>query len=318
MFKLVTSLVLALFVHAAAASSMPPELKGKVIKYIVPTAPGSISDVRSREVLDLISKQTGLEFVINYRPGNRNGIGMQTIADAKPDGLTIGWTSSPTRIIYDIKGATGFPKRDEIVPFVNLWKFSNVVSADVNAPFNTMKDALAYVRANPNRLNYAQVNAESTITLERLFNFENPTAVVGIPMTTFPEAFALMKNNQMTFVVTSIGFARDNPAHVKMLATTGTTRSPSLPNLPTVSEFVPGFEMPSYGSVFAPRGTPEHILKYLNEVFVRALRDPDLIAKFRTYEYELVHDNLQETHRVYDREYARFERMLRETKIEIK
>jgi tripartite-type tricarboxylate transporter receptor subunit TctC len=318
MLKWLCSIALSIVVPLSYATEMPTELKGKIIKYVVPTAPGSLSDVRSREVLDLISKQTGLEFIITYKPGNRNGIGMQTIADSKPDGLTIGWTSSPTRIIYDIKNATGFPKKDELVPFVNLWKFSNVISADINAPFNTMKEALLYVKANPNKLNYAQVNAESAITAERLFNYTVKDSVVGIPMTTFPEAFALMKTNQMTFVVTSIGYARDNPSHIKMLATTGVTRSLSYPNLPTVGEFVHGFEMPSYGSVFAPKGVPEHILQYYNEVFVNALRDSELIAKFKTYEYELCHDNLQATRQVYDKEYNRFDRMLKEAKIDIK
>ena len=318
MKKWFASVVAMIMMSGALAIEMPAELKGKTIRYVVPTAPGSISDVRSREVLDLVSKQTGLEFVITYKPGNKNGVGMTTVAEAKPDGLTIGWSTSPTRIIYDLKNAVGFPRHEDFVPFVNLWKFSNVVSADVNAPFSTMKEAIAYVRANPNRLNYAAVNAESAITIERLFNFENKDAVVGIPMTTFPEAFNLMKNRQMTFVVTSIGYARDNSAHIKMLATTGTARNPSYPNLPTVSEFVPGFEMPSYGTVFAPRGVPEHILQYYNEVFVRALRDPALIAKFRTYDYELCHDDLPAVRHVYVNEYRRFDRMLREAKIDIK
>lgn len=317
MFKYVFGIALSLCAVMVSATEMPQELRGKTIKYVVPTAPGSLSDVRSRAVLDIVTKQTGLDFVIQYKPGNKNGIGMQTIADSKPDGLTIGWTSSPTRIIYDLKNATGFPKKDDLVPFVNLWKFANVVSADVNAPFNNMKEAIAYVKSNKNKLNYAQVNAESSITLERLFNEEYKDAVVGIPMTTFPEAFTLMKTKQMTFVVTSIGYAQDNPSHIKMLATTGSSRHPTL-NLPTVSEFVPGFEMPSYGSVFAPKGTPQHILTYLNEVIVNALKNPDLQAQMKTWEYEPCFDNVQQTLAVYDREYARFDKMIKQTKIEIK
>jgi len=318
MFKQVIGIAVALFAVHGIATEMPAELKGKSIRYVVPTAPGSLSDIRSREVLDIVSKQTGLVFVITYKPGNRNGIGMETVAQAAPDGLTIGWTSSPSRIIYDIKNTPGFPRRDDFVPFVNLWQFSNVVSADVNAPFNTMREAMAYVRANPNKLNYAQVDAVSAITLERLFNYETRDAVVAIPMTTFPEAFALMKTGQMTFVATSVGFAKDNPAHIKMLATTAKSRSASLPNIPTVSEFVPGFEMPSYGSVFAPKGVPEHILQYYNEVIVNALHDPELQAKMKTWEYEPCFDNLQQTRAIYDREYKRFDKMLKETKIEIK
>ena len=318
MFKNIISIVCLLFAMAANATEMPAELKGKTIRYVVPTAPGSLSDVRSREVLDVVSKQTGLIFVITYKPGNKNGVGMQTIAESVPDGLTMGWTSSPTRIIYDLKNATGFPKRDELVPFVNLWKFSNVVSADVNAPFNTMREALTYIRANPNRLNYAQVDAVSAITLERLFNNDNKDTVVGIPMTTFPEAIALMKNKQMTFIATSIGYAQDNASHIKMLATTGATRHSTLPNIPTVGEFVPGFEMPSYGSAFLPRGVPQHILNYYNEVFVTALRNPELQSKMRTWEYEPCVDNLAQTQAVYDREYVRFDRMIKQTKIEIK
>jgi len=318
MFKRVIGVVLALVAICAAATEMPAELKGKAIKYVVPTAPGSLSDVRSREVLDIVTKQTGLVFVITYKPGNKNGVGMETVAQSAPDGLTIGWTNSPTRIIYDIKNAPGFPKREDYIPFVNLWQYSNVVSADVNAPFNTMREAMAYVRANPNKLNYAQVDAASAITVERLFNYENRDAVVAIPMTTFPEAFALMKTGQMTFVVTSVGYAKDNPAHIKMLATTGKTRNASSPNLPTVSEFVPGFEMNSYGSVFAPKGVPEHILQYYNEVIVNALRDPELQAKMKTWEYAPCFDNVQQTRAIYDREYKNFDKMLKETKIEIK
>ena len=318
MFKCVISTIISLFALTVAATEMPAELKGKTIRYVVPTAPGSLSDVRSREVLDIVSKQTGLTFVITYKPGNKNGVGMQTIAESAPDGLTMGWTSSPTRIIYDLKNATGFPKRDELVPFVNLWKFSNVVSADVTAPFNTMREALAYIKANPNRLNYAQVDAVSAITLERLFNHDNKDAVVGIPMTTFPEAINLMKTKQMTFIATSIGYAQDNAAHIKMLATTGATRHSTLPNIPTVSEFVPGFEMPSYGSAFLPRGVPQHIVNYYNEVFVNALRNPELQAKMKSWEYEPGTDNLAQTQAVYDREYVRFDRMIKQTKIEIK
>jgi tripartite-type tricarboxylate transporter receptor subunit TctC len=318
MFKKIIGIVLSVLALSSLAVEMPPELKGKAIKYIVPTSPGSLSDVRSREVLDLVSKETGLVFVINYKPGNKNGNGMTAVAESAPDGLTIGWSTSPTRIIYDIKGAVGFPKHENFVPFVNLWRYSNVVSADVNAPFTTMKDAIAYVRANPNKLNYAQINAESAITLERLFNYETKDAVVGIPMTIHTEAIALMKNNQMTFLVTSLGTAKDNSAHIRMLATTGKSRSASNPDLPTLSEFIPGFEMPSYGTVFAPKGVPEHILKYLNEVFVNALRNPALIAKFKNYDYDLCQDDLQQTRAVYETEYKRFDRMLKEAKIEVK
>lgn len=318
MFKYVLAIVMSICAVLVSATEMPQELRGKTIKYVVPTAPGSLSDVRSRAVLDLVTKQTGLDFIIVYKPGNRNGIGMQTIADAKPDGLTIGWTSSPTRIIYDIKNATGFPKKEELVPFVNLWKFFNVVSADVNAPFNTMAEALAYVKANPNKTNYAQVDAVSAITIERLFNYERKDTVVGIPMTTFPEAITLMKNGQMTFMATSVGYARDNSSHIKMLATTSANRFSSLPNLPTIGEFVPGFEMPSYGSVFAPKGVPQHILTYLNEVIVNALKNPELQAQMKLWEYEPCFDNVQQTLKVYDREYDRFDRMIKQTKIEIK
>jgi tripartite-type tricarboxylate transporter receptor subunit TctC len=318
MFKFVIGFIISLCAVMVGATEMPQELRGKTIKYVVPTAPGSLTDVRSRAVLDLVTKQTGLDFVVMYKPGNRNGIGMQTVAEAKPDGLTIGVTSSPTRIIYDIKNATGFPKKEEYVPFVNLWKFSNAISADVNAPFNTLKEAVAYVKANRNKLNYAQVNAETSITIERLFNEDYKDAVVGIPMTTFPEAFTLMKTKQMTFVVTSIGFANDNPSHIKMLATTGAARHSSLPNIPTVGEFIPGFEMSSYGSVFAPKGVPQHILTYFNEVFVNALKNPELQAQMKLWEYEPCFDNVQQTLKVYDREYDRFDRMIKQIKIEIK
>jgi len=315
MKKIVMALVMAA-ATTAMALDMPQELKGKVIKVVSPVTPGGLIDTRIRPIMSVIEKQTGLEMVMINMQGNNQGIGTTHVANSKPDGLTIGFTTSPTSIVYDLVKGIGHPSREDFVPFVAVYEYSQAISVPYNAPFNTLKEAIAYVNANKGKLNYAFMNAESALAFEEVFK----SAVVGVPVKNWGEVAILMKQGDMSFMLTNVGTAveQEKNKQTKIIAVTSAKRHPTLPNIPAVSEVFPGFGMKTVVAMYAPKNTPQHILDYLNEAFVNANKSTEIQEMYTRYDHQPYYLNVEQSRVVIDKEYNHFSRLLKSTGVKIK
>jgi tripartite-type tricarboxylate transporter receptor subunit TctC len=264
---------LAAFARGARAQSYP----SRPVRIVVGFSPGGGADIVARLMGRWLSERLGQSFIIENRTGAGSNIGTEAVVRAAPDGYTLLLVTLPANAInaalYD---NLPFNFIRDIAPVASLTRDPNVMEVNPSLPVKTVPEFIAYAKANPDKVNMASAGIGSASHVAgELFK-----AMTGVPMKHVPyrgSAPALIDliagQVQVSFdlMTASIGYIK--AGQLRALAVTTATRSPALPDLPTVGDFVPGYEASNIRGVGAPRDTPAAIVDRLNREINAGLAD---------------------------------------------
>jgi tripartite-type tricarboxylate transporter receptor subunit TctC len=281
---------------------------------IVPCAAGGPIDLTVRMLVDKARESLGTVIVEN-RPGAGGGIGVAAVARAAPDGQTIGVAAVAMHAInpwlfaklpYD-------PIRD-FAPIVQMVRIPNVLVINTETAerlrIASLRDFIAYARANPARLNYASGgNGSAGHLAGELFKQRAGFFAVHIPYAGGGPAQLALLSGQVDFSLDNLATAAPNlrGGRIRALAVTTARRTPLLPEVPAIAETYPGFEIDTWWGLTAPAGTPPEVITRLNAVFGEALRAPDFQAKFAQLMAEPVPGSPAQFAALIERELRRYE-----------
>jgi tripartite-type tricarboxylate transporter receptor subunit TctC len=267
--------VLALLVATHAAADYPE----RPIRFVVPQAPGSATDNVARLIAPELARQLGQSVVVDNRPGGALTIGIDAVAKSAPDGYTIGMgpvgalaitRHMVEKLPYDIE-------RD-LQPVALVSTGYMLLAASPKAPFTTVRELIAYAKANPGKLsNASSSNGSPGHVSGELFKYMTGTEIVHVPYKGGPPAIAdlIAGNVQLMFESTNSIAAHVKAGRVRALAVTGLQRSHSLPEVPTMIEAgLPGYEVTAWSGIIAPAGLPRAVLERLNTAVNVAINEP--------------------------------------------
>jgi tripartite-type tricarboxylate transporter receptor subunit TctC len=267
--------LLALLVALPAAADYPE----RPIRFVVPQAPGSATDNVARLVAPEIARQLGQSVVVDNRPGGALTIGIDAVAKSAPDGYTIGMgpvgalaitRHMVEKLPYDIE-------RD-LQPVALVSTGYMLLAASPKAPFATVRELIAYAKANPGKLsNASSSNGSPGHVSGELFKYMTGTEIVHVPYKGGAPAIAdlIAGNVQLMFESTNSIAPHVKAGRVRALAVTGLQRAHSLPDVPTMIEAgVPGYEVNAWSGVIAPAGLPRAVLDKLNAAVNAAINEP--------------------------------------------
>jgi tripartite-type tricarboxylate transporter receptor subunit TctC len=221
--------------------------------------------------------------VIESRPSSGTIIATEAVVHAPPDGYTLLLVAPANAINASLYEKLNHDFMRDIVPVAGINRFPNVMEVNPSVPVNTVPEFIAYAKANPGKLNMASSGNGSTIQVSgELFKMMTGVNMIHVPYRGAAPALTDMLGGQVQVmfdnIPTSIGYIR--AGKLRALAVTGATRSALLPDLPTVGDYVPGYEASAWYGIGAPRDTPIEIITKLNTQINASLADPQLKARF--------------------------------------
>jgi tripartite-type tricarboxylate transporter receptor subunit TctC len=229
-----------------------------------------------------LSERLGQSFLIENRPGAGSNIAAEVVVKAPADGHTLLVATSANAINATLYDKLSFNFIRDIEPVAGIIRVPNVMEVNPSVPANTVSEFIAYAKANPGKINMASGgNGAVSHVSGELFKMMTGVNMVHVPYRGSAPALTDMLGGQVQVmfdnVPGSIEYIR--AGKLRVLAVTTATRSEVLPDIPTVGEFVPGFEASSWFGVCAPKNTPAEIVERLNKVINDALGDPKMKAR---------------------------------------
>jgi tripartite-type tricarboxylate transporter receptor subunit TctC len=253
------------------------------VRLIIGYPPGGSADITARLIGQWLSERLGQPVVVESRPGAGTNIATETVVNAPPDGYTLLLVAPANAINATLYEKLNHNFMRDIAPVAGLIRFPNVIVVNPSVPAKTVPELIAYAKANPGKLNMASSGAGSTIHVSgELFKMMTGINMVHVPYRGGAPALTDLISGQVQVmfdnVPTSIEFIR--AGKLRPLAVTTAARSNVLPDLPTVADFVPGYEASAWYGVGVPKGTPEAIIGKLNKETNAILADPKARARF--------------------------------------
>jgi tripartite-type tricarboxylate transporter receptor subunit TctC len=273
-------LVASLAIIASLANvegAMGQPFPARPVRIVVGFPPGGVGDIVARLVGQWLSERLGQPFVIENRPGAASNVATEAVVRAPPDGYTL-LVVNPANVtsatLYD---RLNFNFIRDIAPVAGLVRVPNVMEVNPSVPVKTVPEFIAYAKTNPGKVNYASAGNGTTVHLAgELFRTMTGVNMVHVPYRGSAPALTDMLSGQMQVMFDTLPSSIEHlrTGKLRALAVTTSTRFPALPDVPTVGDFVPGFEASVWQGIGAPRNTPPAIIEKLNKEINAALADP--------------------------------------------
>jgi len=285
MTRLVRIAALAL-VALAPAISLAQGYPTKPVRLVVPFPAAGTTDILARAAAQKLSETWNQQVIVDNRPGAGGNIGSELVAKAPHDGYTLLMGTVGTHAI----NASLYPKMPydnvkDFAPIILVAGVPNVLVVNPSLPVNSVQELIAYAKANPGKLNFASSGSGTSIHLSgELFKTMTGVQMTHVPYKgSAPALTDLMGGSvQLMFDNLPSSLAFIKAGKLRALAVTSATRSPALPDVPTVAESgVPGFEASSWFGLLAPAGTPNDIILKVNADTQRWLASPDAKEKLQ-------------------------------------
>ncbi len=279
MFRMLL-MVVALVASLASFAQVPDEIKGKNVNVYVGFPPGGVLDVRTRRILEIVKRDTGINFVVINKPGNSSNIAAHAAMEDSVSGVSM-FVGDNGYLLSVINNTPNHMDRERMFPFITMWSSVFAVWTNYNAPFNTFAEALPIIRSNQNSYNYAITMPFSTLVFKSVFDHTDMKSVAGIPYKGTVDARTAMISGLVQFDLMNVGDAlkMQEQKQGKVIAVGSQSRLPHLPNVPTLNETVPGLVATNHVNLYVSRSTPQSTIDFWNRVFNQALKDEEL-AKY--------------------------------------
>jgi tripartite-type tricarboxylate transporter receptor subunit TctC len=280
------------FLHLAAGAAALPAVSriawaqaypARPVRVIVPFAPAGTTDIAARLIGQWLSERLGQPFVIENRPGASTTIGTEVVVRAPADGYTLLLATTASAINTTLfEGKLNYNFLRDIAPIASIISAPNVMVVNPSVPAKSVPEFIAYAKANPRKLNMASPGTGSPPHLcGELFMMMTGTSMIHVPYRGSGPALVDLLAGQVQVgfdpVPASIEYIRTG--RLRALAVTTATRSDALPDIPTVGEFLPGYEASAWYGVGVPKNIPAAIVDKLNEAINAGLADPAIKAR---------------------------------------
>jgi tripartite-type tricarboxylate transporter receptor subunit TctC len=270
---------LAVSLDSARAQTPYPS---RPVHVLLGFAAGGASDVIGRLMSQWLSEKLGQPFVFDNRPGAASNIATELVAKEAPDGYSLLWCTSANANNATLYQNLNFNFIRDFAPVAGTFRVPNVLEVHPSVPVNTVPEFIAYAKANPGKLNFASggIGATQHMAAE-LFMFMTGVQMRHVPYRGSAPALIDLLSGQVQVMFdlmpASIGYIRADK--LRALAVTTATRSEALPDLPTIGEFVPGYEASTWNGVVAPKGTAGDVIDKLNGAINAGLADAAIKAR---------------------------------------
>jgi tripartite-type tricarboxylate transporter receptor subunit TctC len=279
------------FLHLAAGAAALPALSriacaqaypSRPVRIIAPTAPGGAPDILARLIGPWLSGRFGQQFVVENRPGGGSNIGTEAVVRASPDGYTLLVVSSANAINATLYDKLNFVFLRDIAPVAGIISLPFVMVVNPSVPAKTVPEFIAYAKANPGKINLGSpgIGTPGHVAGE-LFKMMAGVDLVHVPYRGGGPVMTDLLGGQVQvlFGTTSLTIEQSRAGKLRPLAVTTATRWEGLPDIPTVNDFVSGYEASAVLGLGAPRNTPAEIIDTLNKEINAALADPNMKAR---------------------------------------
>jgi len=279
------------FLHlAAGAAALPVASRvawaqtypARPVRIIVTTTPGGAPDILARLMGPWLSERLGQQFVVENRPGGGSNIGTEAVVRAPPDGHTLLLVTTNNAINMTLYDKLNFNFIRDIAPVAGVVRVPNVMEVNPSFPAKTAPEFIAYAKANPNKLNFGSGgNGTASHMQFELFKLMSGVSMVHVSYRGSAPALTDLLSGQIQLMFdpmpSSIGHIK--AGKLRALAVTTATRSEVLPDLPTLRDFVPGYEASTWFGIVAPTNTPAEIIEKLNNAINAGLADPKIKSR---------------------------------------
>jgi tripartite-type tricarboxylate transporter receptor subunit TctC len=272
------------FLHAQGYPNKP-------IRVIVPAGPGDSCDLLMRLIGPKISEKTGQSWVVENRPGSSGQLGLNLIKQAPPDGYTLGCGQGGNMVIVPIAyEKVSYETTKDFAPIALIGSnfLALVVNADV--PFKTTEELIAFAKANPGKVSFG-TNGEGGFLhfATELFRVQGGFNYLHVPYKSVSAAITEILGGQINASLTSFIAVQPyiSSGRLRVLGIARASRSSEYPNIPTLSEAVPGFTSGGWFGLIAPAGTPKEIVNMMNREVNLALTSPDVRQKMKAFGLEV-------------------------------
>jgi tripartite-type tricarboxylate transporter receptor subunit TctC len=279
------------FLHLTAVAAALPAVSpiawaqtypSRPVHIIVGFAPGGGTDVVARLIAQGLTERLGQQFVVENRPGAGTNIATEAVVNKPPDGYTLLLVNAANAVNATLYEKLNFDFIRDIAPVAGIVRVSNVLEVHPSVPAKTVPELIAYAKANPGKVNMGSGgNGVASHMSGELFKM-----MAGVNLTHVPyrgEALALADllggQVQVVFGTLPASIELIRAGKLRALAVTTATRSQALPDIPTVGDFVPGYEASSWWGIGTPKNTPANIVEKLNSEINAALADPKMKAR---------------------------------------
>ena len=297
MFKRVVPTLLCLGL-GLASFAQAQDYPTKPIKIVVPFTAGGGVDGIGRALADKLAAKLGQPVIVDNRPGASGNIAAEYVYKSPPDGYTLFVGGDGSLAVNQMLFAKLNFEPEKFEPISMLAVSPMMITVNARVPVQTLQDLIAYGKANPGKITFGSAGAGGASHLAaEVFQKSTGTRFVHVPYKGILQAFndVIAGHVDMMF-----GFEASVGPHmhgdrVRVLAVTGAKRHPALPNVPAVSEVVPGYVMVSWATLVAPPGTPASVIQKLSAATVEVMGMPDVIERVRLLGYQVVGTNAAAT-----------------------
>ena len=295
---------LVLLLGCAAATATAQQYPARPIRMLVPFGPGGVGDITARVVAQKMTVSLGQQVVIDNRPGAGGIVASELVAKAEPDGYTLLLLNNAHAVSMSLFNSLPYDTLRDFAPVSSISTFSAVLLVSPDSPMKSVKDLLAFAKANPGKLNVGTIQIGATQHLSsELFKSMAGLQWVHVPYTNTGLLLTGLRSNSVQvafeFIAPVVGQVRSG--QFRALAVSTRTRFSGLPDVPTVQESgVPGYEVTSWNGVGVPAKTPRAVIDRLNRAIVEALAAPDVKQRFA----ELAVDTFPSTPEAYRKHIA--------------
>ena len=307
----------AVLVSGLSAEGLAQKYPIKTMRMISAFAPGGGTDILARAIATPVSESFGQAVVVDNRPGAGGATGSELVARATPDGYTIIMVAST----YTATSAYHKPSFDPvngIQPIVLIGTTGLVMTVHPSVPVKSVRELIGYAKANPGKLNYASVGPGSVPHLaHEHFKLETGTNLVHIPYKGGgPALIAVVAGEAQLTAISMVPILPHLKAgRLRALAISNPTRSNLLPDVPTISETVPGFEVIHWYGIWGPKGMPAAIVARWNNEVAKILHTDEMKKRTRAEGLEIAGGPPEELGEIIRRDVEKWRRVIREAKI---
>jgi len=323
MKKAVFAALPIVFSLCACLASAPSQAQGaypnKSVTLVLPFPPGGSTDIVARTIQPKLSALLGQPVLVDNRSGAAGVIATNYVAKSPPDGYTLFLSFDTHAINPIVYKDIPYDTFKDLLPVTLLVRFPLVMGAYGGLAANNLKEFVALAKSQPDKFNYASTGLGSVnhLLAEYLKSLAG-VEVLHVPYKGGGPAIQAMVTGEVAFCFLSYAAQKGQmgAGKLKPLAVSGAKRMADLPDVPTVAESgYPGFEAYSWIGIFAPAGTPEAVIKRLNQDFAQTLQDPEVKAKLVAAGFEPIGSTPQELGQFVRREYDKWAKFVKEAKI---